>query len=139
VTPAEIHGFLRQHRLAVISTMGPDASPQAAVIGIAVTNTLDIIFDTVTTSRKYANIRADPRVALVIGWDLGQTVQLEGVAEILSGPELDACKPDYFAMWPDGRIRERWPDIAYIRVRPHWLRYSDFAQVPTRVEEMRLG
>jgi hypothetical protein len=66
----------------------------------------------------------------VVGWDLGQTIQLEGAATILAGPELDACKPDYLAMWPDGRSRERWPDIAYIRLRPHWLRYSDFAQTP---------
>jgi pyridoxine/pyridoxamine 5'-phosphate oxidase len=139
VTPAEVYRFLREHRLAVISTTGPAASPQAAVIGIAVTEALDIIFDTVTTSRKYANLCADPRVALVIGWDLGQTVQLEGTAEVLSGPELDACKPDYFALWPDGRDRERWPDIAYIRVRPRWLRYSDYSRAPPRVEELRLA
>jgi len=138
VTPAEVYRFLREHRLAVISTVGPDASPQAAVIGIAVTAALDIIFDTSTASRKYANLRADPRAALVIGWDLGQTVQLEGTAEILSGPDLDACKPDYFAIWPDGRDREHWPDIAYVRVRPRWLRYSDFSRSPPRVEEMRL-
>jgi pyridoxine/pyridoxamine 5'-phosphate oxidase len=138
VTPAEIYRFLREHRLAVISTTGPAASPQAAVIGIAVTEALDIIFDTTTTSRKYANLCADPRVALVIGWDLGQTVQPEGTAEVLSGPELDACKPDYFALWPDGRDRERWPDIAYVRVRPTWLRYSDYSRAPPRVEELRL-
>ena len=24
------------------------------------------------------------------------------------------------------RERERWPDIAYVRVRPRWVRYSDF-------------
>jgi pyridoxine/pyridoxamine 5'-phosphate oxidase len=139
VTPAEIYRFLREHRLAVISTTGPEASPQAAVIGIAVTEALDIIFDTSTTSRKYANLCADPRLALVIGWDLGQTIQLEGTAEVLSGPDLDVYKPDYFAMWPDGRDREHEPDIAYVRVRPKWLRYSDFSGTPPRVEELRLA
>jgi general stress protein 26 len=133
VTPAEIYGFLRRHRLAVISTVNA-GSPQAAVIGIAVTEALEIIFDTVTTSRKFANLRADPRVALVIGWDAEQTVQYEGAAELPSGRELDACKSDYFATWPDGRERERWPDIAYVRVRPRWLRYSDFSQTPPRIE-----
>ena len=138
VTPAEVYRFLREHRLAVISTLGPEASPQAAVVGIAVTEALDIIFDTSTDSRKYANLCADPSVAMVIGWDLGQTVQLEGTAEVLEGPELDARKPDYFAIWPDGRAREHWPDIAYVRVRPKWLRYSDFSRSPPRVEELRL-
>ena len=64
VTGAEIYAFLRGHRLAVISSVSPAAAPQAALIGIAVTEALDIIFDTLSTSRKYANLRADPRVAL---------------------------------------------------------------------------
>ena len=49
MTRAELYAFLRKHRLAVINTIGP-TSPQAAVIGIAVTDALDIIFDTLTTS-----------------------------------------------------------------------------------------
>jgi hypothetical protein len=63
-------------------------------------------------------LRADSRLALVIGWNAEQTVQVEGVAELPSGDALDACKSQYFATWPDGRERERWPLIAYIRVRP---------------------
>jgi general stress protein 26 len=137
MTKAEMYAFLRGHRLAVISTVNA-ASPQASLIGIAVTESLDIIFDTVSTSRKYANLRADPRVALVIGWEAEQTVQFEGIAELLSGKALEACKPDYFAAWPDGRERERWPDIAYVRVRPRWLRYSDFSQTPPKTEELTL-
>ena len=58
MTPAELYAFLRKHRLAVISTIGA-TSPQAAVIGIAVTPALDIIFDTLTTSRKYANLQRE--------------------------------------------------------------------------------
>jgi PPOX class probable F420-dependent enzyme len=138
VTRAEIYAFLRGHRLAVITTVSPEGSPQAAVIGIAVTEALDIVFDTLSTSRKYANLRADPRVALVIGWQAEQTVQVEGVAEVLSGDALDACKQVYFTAFPDGRERERWPDIAYVRVRPRWLRYSDFSPTPPKIEELTL-
>ena len=137
MTKAELYAFLRKHRLAVISTVGA-TSPQAAVVGIAVTETLDIIFDTLTTSRKYANLRADPRAALAIGWDAAQTVQYEGIADWPSGPDLDACKRIYFAAWPDGPDRERWPDIAYIRIRPRWVRYSDFSETPPRIEEVTL-
>ncbi|WP_027581126.1 pyridoxamine 5'-phosphate oxidase family protein [Bradyrhizobium sp. Ai1a-2] len=137
MTRAELLAFLQKHRLAVVSTIGA-ASPQAAVVGIAVTDALEIIFDTLTTSRKYTNLRADPRVALVIGWDAEQTVQYEGIADLPAGAELDACKQIYFATWPDGRAREQWPDIAYIRIRPHWVRYSDFAMTPPRIEEMKV-
>jgi hypothetical protein len=137
MTQAELCAFLRKHRLAVISTIGPE-SPQAAVIGIAVTETLDIIFDTLSTSRKYANLRADPRIALAIGWDGAETVQYEGVADLPDGADLDACKQTYFATWPDGPEREKWPDIAYVRIRPRWVRYSDFGQMPARIEELKI-
>jgi pyridoxine/pyridoxamine 5'-phosphate oxidase len=137
MTPADFHAFLRQHRFAVISTV-QDGAPQAALVGIAVTERLEIVFDTVTTSRKYANLVADPRVALVVGWDVGQTVQAEGVADLPSGADLAACKRTYFALWPDGRERERWPDIAYVRVRPRWLRFSDYGIAPPRIEELTL-
>ncbi len=137
MTPASLLPFLRAHRLAVVSTVR-DGAPQAAVVGIAVMDNLDIVFDTSNTSRKYANLVADPRVALVIGWDHEQTAQIEGTADIPSGTELDACKQAYFEVWPDGREREKWPDIAYVRVRPRWLRFSDFGRAPPRIEELTL-
>lgn len=130
--------FLRQHRLAVLSTVR-DGAPQAALVGIAVTDGLEIVFDTVTGSRKYANLLADPRVALVAGWDYGQTVQVEGTADPIASEELAAYKEVYFAVWPDGRERERWPDIAYVRVRPRWLRLADYGRAPPRIEELTLA
>ena len=110
MTRSELYEFLRKNRLAVVSTVNP-ASPQAAVVGIAVTETLDVIFDTLSTSRKFANLRADPRVALVV-WDGAETVQYEGTAGLPDGANLDACKRIYFEAWPDGPEREKWPDIA---------------------------
>jgi hypothetical protein len=44
--------------------------------------------------------------------------------------ELDRLKALYFALFPDGREREALPDIAYIRVKPVWLRSSDFRVTP---------
>jgi uncharacterized pyridoxamine 5'-phosphate oxidase family protein len=136
VTRSELYEFLRKNRLAVVSTVNP-ASPQAAVVGIAVTETLDVIFDTLSTSRKFANLRADPRIALVV-WDSAETVQYEGVADLPDGADLDACKRIYFEAWPDGPEREKWPDIAYVRVRARWIRYSDFGRTPARIEELDL-
>lgn len=137
MTRAELLALLRKHRLAVVSTVH-DGAPQAAVVGIAVTDDLEIIFDTLTTSRKYQNLTADPRAAAVIGWDAEQTIQYEGVADFPTGAELAACKQVYFAAWPDGPTRETWPDIGYVRIRLRWVRFSDFGAVPPRIEEMTL-
>ena len=84
MTRSDFHAFLCQHRLAVLSTVR-DGAPQAALVGIAVTDGLEIVFDTVTGSRKYANLLADPRVALVAGWDYGKTIQVEGTADLPPG------------------------------------------------------
>lgn len=65
----ELIRFLRRHNLAVQATVAPSGAPQSAVVGVAISDALEIVFDTLATTRKYANLRADPRIALVIGWD----------------------------------------------------------------------
>jgi len=118
--------FIRRHRYAVQASVAADGAPQAAVVGIAVTDALEVVFDTLGTSRKAKNLRHEPRMALVVGWDEEQTLQLEGVADEPSGDELQRLKRVYLAAFPDGAEREQWPDITYVRVRVTWARYSDF-------------
>lgn len=137
VTRAELLAFLRRHRYAVQASCAGDGAPQAAVIGIAVTDELELVFDTLGTTRKAGNLRKDPRIALVVGWDEAQTVQLEGLADEPAGAELDRLKRVYFERFPDGPERESWPHLTYFRVRPTWARYSDFREGGT-VTELRL-
>src|SRR6266853_3982450 len=54
--------------LGVLSSLGPMDARQSALAGIAITPELEIIFDLVEKSRKFANIARDPPVALLIGW-----------------------------------------------------------------------
>lgn len=126
MTRADLIAFLRAQKWAVVSSIGPDGGPQAAVVGVAVTDELELVFDTLASTRKAANLRRDPRVAVVIGWDDEQTVQIEGLADQPAGDELVRLQRDYFARFPDGPTRLAWPGITYVRVRPTWLRYSDF-------------
>ena len=118
--------FIRRHRYAVQASTAADGAPQAAVVGIAVTDRLEVVFDTLGTSRKAQNLRHEPRIALVVGGDDEQTLQLEGVADEPTGDELQRLKRVYLAAFPDGIEREQWPDITYVRVRITWARYSDF-------------
>lgn len=123
---AELLSFLRRHRLAVQASVSKDGAPQAAVVGFGVSDELEVVFDTIETTRKVGNLRRDPRIALVIGWDEEQTVQIEGVADEPRGPDLARLKKVYFAAYPDGPERQSWKGITYVRVRPTWVRYSDF-------------
>jgi pyridoxine/pyridoxamine 5'-phosphate oxidase len=130
-----VQDFIAARKYGVISSVGPRGEPQSALVGIAVSDELEIVFDTVTTSRKYPNLKADPRIAVVTGWEGEQTVQYEGIAIEPEGRDLVHAKQTYFARWPDGVERQKWPAIAYFLVRPTWIRYSDFDT--GRVDEMR--
>ena len=122
----ELLVFLRRHRLCVEATTSKTGEPQAAVVGYAVSDDLELVFDTLGSTRKAQNLRARPRIALVVGWDEEQTVQIEGVCDEPTGAELDRLKQVYFAVYPDGVGRQQWDGITYFRVRPTWARYSDF-------------
>lgn len=137
MTKAELLNFLRGFKYAVEASVTVSGSPQAAVIGIVVSDDLEIFFDTITTSRKAVNFRAHARAALVVGGPEGgdRTVQLEGRADEPVGADLERLKELYFGTFPDGRERALQPDIMYFRIRPDWLRYSDFRTDPWLILE----
>lgn len=136
MTRIDLVAFLRGHRLAVQASIAPDGRPQAAVVGFAVSDLLEIVFDTVTSSRKYHNLLRDPRIALVVGWDREITVQIEGVVDFPAGDDLGRVRECYFAAYPDGRDRLTWPGITHARVRPTWIRISDFTQALPQIVEL---
>ena len=122
----ELVSFVRARGLAVVASRGPDGEPQAALVGIAATNRGELVFDCSRGSRKYANIRRDPRVAVVVGWTDEVTVQVEGVADVPNGQDLERCTDSYFGQYPQGRDRAESPEIGHVRVRPRWLRHADY-------------
>ncbi len=132
----ELVQLLRRYKLAVEATVAQDGAPQAAVVGFAVSDALEIVFDTVETTRKYRNLRDDPRIALVIGWDGEITAQLEGVADFPTGNELARIRECYFVTHPEGRERLTWPGITHVRVRPTWIRCSDYTLDPPHIVEL---
>ncbi|HWD89584.1 MAG TPA: pyridoxamine 5'-phosphate oxidase family protein [Mucilaginibacter sp.] len=133
----DVYKLISQCKLAVVSTINRSGKPESALVGIAVTPELEIIFDTVTSSRKYDNIIHHPNISMVVGWDNETTVQYEGIAEVLDNDaSADNYREIYFETWPDGRGRfETWPGLVYIKVTPKWVRYSNF-NVPAIIEEL---
>jgi hypothetical protein len=76
MTKSDLYSFIAGCKLGVISTLSWSVSVQSALVGIAVTQDLEIIFDTVKSSRKYSNLISNPVCSLVAGWAGEQTVQL---------------------------------------------------------------
>jgi hypothetical protein len=134
--------FLRQHRLAVEASVSASGGAQAAVVGIAVTDRFEIVFDTLESSRKAENLRRNPKLALVVGGLIvgdERTVQYEGIADEPSGIELERVKQAYYGVYPDGPSRLSWPGLIYVRVRPTWIRYSDYNLDPPQIVEFTAG
>jgi hypothetical protein len=138
ITRATLLAFLRSRRYAVESSVHPGGAPQSAIVGIAVSDDFEIVFDTLGTSRKAANLRQRADIALVIGSLEGsdeRTVQVEGRADEPQGAERARLVDLYLAVFPDGRARQQWPSLTYVRATPRWLRYSDYSRDPPVIAE----
>ena len=138
----ELLALMRSSRYAVEATVTVHGAPQAAVIGVAITDAFEIVFDTIGSSRKAQNLRVNRRVALVLRncYDGDeQTIQYEGLADEPDGEERRRLKAIYFDVFPDGRERERWPGITYFRVTPTWIRYSNYNVNPPEIVEFEAG
>jgi nitroimidazol reductase NimA-like FMN-containing flavoprotein (pyridoxamine 5'-phosphate oxidase superfamily) len=58
--------MLRTQRLAVLSTAGPGGEPYSSLVSFAAPGTGRLLFATTRATRKYENLRADGRVALLV-------------------------------------------------------------------------
>jgi hypothetical protein len=93
-----LHSFMARHRYGVVSSISGDDTPQSALVGIAISPELEIIVDTVKSSRKCPNLIARPNCSFVVGWAGEQTVQFEGIASEPNGPDLMRYQETYFAV-----------------------------------------
>ena len=124
LTAADLTTYVRAHPDAVVATLGPEGEPHAAYLPMVATAIGELVFDARDDSRKVANIRRDPRVAVVLGGPDGTTVQLQGTADEPAGDDLTRCAEAYRAAHPDSSIGS--PGIVVVRVTPDWTRFGDY-------------
>lgn len=132
ITKNDLLAYMRGHKLAVVATVNQAGVPEAALVGVAATDKHELIFDTVSSSRKHANLVLRPRIAVTFSGPGEQTLQYEGVAFPIStsGARDAAYREVYYAAWPDGLERLNWEGLVYWGVTPLWARYSDFDRGP---------
>lgn len=131
---AALRAFLAGARHGVIASVGPDGAPQAATVGFAVGAELELVFDTLRATRKAENLLRDGRAAAVITRG-ACTAQIEGAVDAPEGAELERVRALYLAAFPDGEARRTWPGITWLRLRPRWLRTTDFGCDPPAIVE----
>ena len=118
--------YVRARGDAVVSTLGPDGEPQAAYLSITATDAGELVFDAKAGSRKVANLRRDPRIAVVVGGADGTTLQLQGVADFPSGAVLQSCADAYLTAFPQFAESLQSDAVVVIRVTVDWARFGDY-------------
>ena len=135
-TRDDILRFLQAQRCGVIATATLDGRPEAAFVEIAPTAQGEIVFETTSATRKFGNLRDNPRVAFVVGWEDEQTLQIDGIVDAPQGSELARLRDFYLSVFPQKASHPSWPGNHYFRVRPRWMRFSNY-HMPRSVEEFR--
>jgi general stress protein 26 len=118
--------------MGVVATASPSGKPEAALVGIAVTDRGELVFDTPSGARKVANIERNDRVAVVIGWDDGVSVQVEGTARVVNDDERAGYERIYASQFPGSRVTD--PSFAVAVLTPNWVRRYDATSDPARCE-----
>ncbi|MFD5225874.1 pyridoxamine 5'-phosphate oxidase family protein [Microbacterium sp. NPDC058342] len=129
---AGVAHFVRVCGAGVVATVGADAEPQAAYVGLTATDDGTLVFDAADDSRKVANIAERPRVAVTVT-GAETTVQFEGRARIARDEERWRLGETYCERFPGSRALD--VGFAVVVVDVAWVRVYDAASRPPHVTE----
>ena len=126
-------------KFCVMSTISRDNKPECAVMGYSIFDDLTLLLSTHNTSRKWINLKNNPNVAIAIGWSFTEMfVQSEGVVELIfEDGEYTKCEEFHFSQNPEAK-KFKSPETVYIKVKPKWIRLSDYTKLPPRIEEKNI-
>ncbi len=134
----KILNFLKRNGLCVISTSTKGGKPESAVMAFTIKDDFICLFNTEPETRKYKNLEQNKQVSVVVGgFKEDPSVQIDGVAEILEGEEAAAAKKYILAVHPEWASYFNSPTGKFIKVKPSWLRYSDFSKEPIETVEFK--
>ncbi len=119
--------------VGVLCTLGDYGQPQAASMYFVFDTTLNIYFITREASRKFKNIKKNPRAAFVVSTEQPlQTVQMEGFVEEVTDPhelsehfsKLVAAASEKTIVPPVSQLDEG--RMVFMKLSPDWVRSGNF-------------
>lgn len=129
---AAVAHFVRVCGSGVVASIGTDGGPQASYVGLTATDDGVLVFDATSDSRKVANIRERPQVAIAVtGADT--SVQLEGRARVARDEERWRLGEVYSERFPGSRALDAGFEVVAVEVR--WVRVYDAGERPPKVIE----
>ncbi len=135
--------FLKKHIFAVVASGTQDNMPNASTVLFQVDDDMNVFFMTRKHTRKFANLTANEKVAIVVGLGDGPgTVQMEGEAHLIEAGE-DGLDAFFEHIKENAKLKELYygpflelpgADLAVFRVRLSWMRYLHL-NTDTQMEE----
>ncbi len=120
-----VHTLLRQQQLGVLSTAAEDA-PYASLVAFAVSaDDRHLYFATPRATRKFANMAANARVALLVNnsvnhpedFHLAKAVTAVGSARPVPEARLDAVRRHYLEKHPHLESFAHAPSCVFLEIR----------------------
>jgi general stress protein 26 len=129
--PREVIHYLEGARVGVIALELLDGSIHGATVHFAFTeNPFTFYFQTFNDSKKadLLTLGKAPKASFVVGTDEStmQTLQLDGIADLVQSREKELCEMLYLAKFPEKKDRAFDPRSIYFKFTPKWWRFSDF-------------
>lgn len=137
----EVLAYLRANFIAVLATCRPDGHPHASTVYFWIDDDWKVFFMTRRSTRKFADIQVNPRIAMVVGAEFSpHTVQMQGTAVWLQEPEYmrdflermlahknidHLYHGDFLPKNPFPQLKGE--DYAMFRVDIDWLRWMDLS------------
>lgn len=113
--------YISERKFCVISTVDQSGKPESAFV--AFTNSgLDLFVGTSSKSRKFANLVANPSVAVVIADETGE-VQYEGQATVVDAQNYSEVEQNHLSQIPGSDKYRNDPTQEYVHITPTWIRY----------------
>ena len=127
--------FLLRHKTGVLSTLSPEGRVHGSMIYYIADENFNIYFLTLSNSRKFKALQANPAVAFTVATpEVPQTLQFEGVAMDISLDEeatkkkeqlLETLNSNPWFYPPVAKLDVA--DTVVVWVRPTWVRWADYA------------
>lgn len=131
-----IKTFIVERKRLVLATVDEDGMPEAALVAYGDTPDGELVIGTNSNSRKYANILKHGYAAAVVGWEAGQSVQLEGEVRVLPPEEYEDYIDYHFTKNPDAERYRNMDGQVYLLFTPVWARYVDISTQPETRHEV---
>lgn len=131
-----IKTFIAERKRLVLATVDGDGMPEAALVAYGDTPAGELVIGTSSNSRKYANILKHGYAAVVVGWEAGQSVQLEGGVRVLPPKEYEEYIDYHFTKNPDAERYRDMDEQVYLLFTPVWARYVDISTQPETRHEV---